>query len=435
MADGAVLPLRGRVRVPGDKSISHRLLLLGALAGGRTTGRGLNTGEDVRATVACLRALGIEVAFDAERATAEVEGAGPGWPGEPAGVLECGNSGTTMRLLLGICAAIDGLSVLSGDASLRRRPMARVVEPLRAMGARIDGRAGGERAPLAVRGGPLRAVRHASPVASAQVKSALLLAGLAAEGVTEVTEPAPSRDHTERLLAAAGVEVVAEPGRAAVRGPARPRPLDLDVPGDLSSALYLIAAALVVPGSVLTVEHVGLNPTRTAVLDVLQAMGAELEVVRAGEAAGEPYGAVTARSSALRAVDLGPAEVPLVIDELPLLAVLCALAEGRSEVRGAAELRVKESDRIATMVGNLRALGAEARELPDGYVIEGPARLTGGEVASHGDHRVALACAVAGLAAAGRVTVSGWRVAETSFPGFLDVLAEAQGRAATRGER
>lgn len=435
MASGAVLPLRGRVRVPGDKSISHRLLLLGALASGHTSGRGLNTGEDVRATVACLRALGVEVSFDPERGTAGVTGAGPGWPGEPDEVLDCGNSGTTMRLLLGICAAVDGLSVLSGDASLRRRPMARVAEPLRAMGARIDGRSGGDLAPLAVRGGPLRAVRYASPVASAQIKSALLLAGLAAEGVTEVTEPAPSRDHTERLLAAAGIEVDFAPGRAAVRGPARPAPLDLDVPGDLSSALYLLAAALIVPGSQLTVEQVGLNPSRTAALEVLRAMGAQLEVRLTGEAAGEPFGDITVRSSALQAVDIGPAEVPLLIDELPLLAVLCALAEGRSEVRGAAELRLKESDRITTVVANLRALGVEARELPDGYVIQGPAQLAAGEVASYGDHRVALAFAVAGLAAAGRVTVSGWRAAETSFPGFLDVLAEAQGRAATRGER
>ena len=435
MSGDAVLPLRGRVRVPGDKSISHRLLLIGALATGRTRGRGLNTGEDVRATAACLRALGVEVAFDAGSGAAEIDGAGPGWPAEPTEVLDCGNSGTTMRLLLGMCAAVDGLSVLTGDASLRRRPMGRVSAPLRAMGARIDGRAGGELAPLAVRGGPLRAVSHRSPVASAQVKSALLLAGLAAEGVTEVSEPIRSRDHTERLLAAAGVELERAGTTVALHGPARPGPLDLDVPGDLSSALYLIAAALVVPGSELTIEHVGLNPTRTAVLGVLEAMGADLEVRVVGEAAGEPYGEVSSRSSALTAVSLGPDEVPLVIDELPLLAVLSALAEGRSEVRGAAELRVKESDRITTVVGGLRALGVEAHELDDGYVIEGPARLRGGEISSHGDHRVALAFAVAGLAAAGRVRVHGWQAAETSFPGFLDVLAEAQGRAASGGKR
>lgn len=428
-SSGASAPLTGSVSVPGDKSISHRALILAGLAEGSSTITRMNGGEDVRATAGAVAALGAAVDLTDEN-NVQVEGYGPAGLREPDDVVDLGNSGTSMRTLLGVCAGVEGLTVLTGDASLRSRPMLRVAAPLRQMGADVDGRGYGELPPMTVRGGDLKAIEAELNVASAQVKTAILLAGLRASGTTTVSEPAPSRDHTERMLAAAGVEVRRSGTTCSVDGGSQPRPQQWDVPGDTSSALYLLVAALLVPGSELTVTGVALNPTRTAAFDVLRRMGADLTIEPKETTGGEPRGDVTARSSSLVAADVEPAEVPALIDEIPLLAIAASQAEGKTVVAGAGELRVKESDRIAAMVGGLRALGARAEERPDGMVVEGPSPLAGGAVDSLGDHRVAMSFAIAGLLSAEGVRVSRWSCVDTSFPGFLDVLGRAQGRVA-----
>lgn len=428
-------PLRGRVRVPGDKSISHRALILSALAPGRSIITNLNTGADVRATAVALTQLGARVeivAGDPGRAgpagmsRAVVEGCTFAELHEPADAIDVGNSGTTIRSLLGVCAAVPGLSVLTGDESIRRRPMLRVVAPLRQMGASIDGRNHGDRAPLTVRGQELRGVDHELAVASAQVKTALLLAGLRAHGTTSVTEPAPSRDHTERMLRTAGADIRVDGATVSVTGGAELSPSDRMVPGDLSSAMFLIAAAVMVEGSELTIEGVGLNPTRTAALDVVRAMGGDVEAV-VDEDADEPAGTITVRHSEVVATEIAGDVVPRLIDEIPALAVLATQAEGRTVISGARELRVKESDRIATLARGLTALGATVEERPDGLVIEGPSPLRGGSVDSGYDHRIAMSFAVAGLVADANVKVAGWSSVATSFPEYLDVLGLAQG--------
>lgn len=415
--------------MPGDKSISHRALILSALARGTSAIRGLNPGEDVAATARAVAALGARVELEGED-NVEVEGYGLDGLREPVDVLDLGNSGTSMRTLLGVCAGVEGVSVLTGDASLRSRPMLRVAAPLRQMGAAVDGREHGELPPMVVRGGALRRIDAELTVASAQVKTALLLAGLRADGATSVAEPTLSRDHTERMLRAAGVPVTSAGPRCSVEGGSEPRTVDWEVPGDISSALYLLVAALLVPGSELTVTDVSLNPTRTAALAVLRRMGADLTVEEKEEVSGEPRGDVTARTSRLQATDVGADEVPRLIDELPLLAVAASQAEGVTTVSGAAELRVKESDRIAAMTAGLAALGVRAEERPDGIVVQGPAQLGGGAVDSLGDHRVAMSFAIAGLVSAEGVRIARWSCVETSFPGFLDVLGRAQGRVA-----
>ena len=418
----SVPTLSGSVEVPGDKSVSHRALILSALASGRSTVGGINLGDDVRATARMLGQLGAPCIFDLDNHEVQVEG--PGWAGlhEPEELLDAGNSGTSMRLLLAVCSGIDGASVLTGDASLRRRPMLRVVAPLRQMGARIDGRRYGDRAPLFVRGGDLAGLDYESTVASAQVKTAVLLAGLRASGSTWVREPASSRDHTERMLAAAGVAVERDGLRVGVIGGAQIRPMDWFVPGDVSAAMFFVVAALILPDSDLTISSVGLNPTRIAALDVLRRMGARIEVEAAGELSGEPTGALRVRHSNLTGTEVLPEETPALIDEIPALAIAATQAHGTTVIRGATELRVKESDRVSALAGGLTALGADVDELDDGLVIRGPAPLTGGAVESHGDHRIAMAFAVAGLAAGERVTVRDWSCVETSFPGFIDVL-------------
>lgn len=383
---------------------------------------GINPGLDVAATASALARLGASCSFDRENHEAQVEGYGWSSLSEPESVLDCGNSGTSIRLLAGLCSTVGGLSVLTGDASLRRRPMLRVVAPLRQMGARIDGRDNGDRPPLAIRGGELAGVDIELDVPSAQVKSALLLAGVAANGLTSVREPLPSRDHTERMLRACGATIDESDGSVRVAGGGELHPLELAVPGDLSSAAFFLVAAALLPGSDLTITGLGLNPTRTGVLEVLQAMGADVVIDPQRSEAGEPVGAVRVRHSSLRGITLDPRLVPRVIDELPVLAVGATQADGATAITGAAELRVKESDRIERLAEGLRALGAAVEPLPDGLIVTGPTPLHGGEVDSSGDHRLAMAFAVAGLVAAGKVTIKGWSSADTSFPGFLQLL-------------
>ena len=425
-------PLGGTLRVPGDKSISHRALILSALAPGRSELTNINTGADVRCTAVAIQRLGVtcvvedgDLARGGSMSRAVVEGSGWGGLREPEAVVDVGNSGTTIRTLLGVCAGMPALTIITGDASIRRRPMLRVVVPLRQMGATIDGRDHGEHAPLTVRGGDLTGIDHELPVASAQVKTALLLAGLNASGTTEVTEPGVSRDHTERMLAAAGADIRVEGRTVRVTGGGELRPLDRAIPGDISSALFLIAAALLVPGSDLTLENVGLNPTRTAALDVLTQMGADITVTEIG-GDDEPFGTISVRHSQLRGTTIGGDIVARVIDELPILATLATQAEGMTEISGARELRVKESDRIAALVRGLTVLGARVEERPDGMVVEGPAALIGGVVDSMHDHRIAMSLAVAGLVAEDNVKVKGWSSVDTSFPEFLDLLGTAQ---------
>jgi 3-phosphoshikimate 1-carboxyvinyltransferase len=419
-------PLRGEARVPGDKSISHRAVMLGALAEGETRASGFLTGDDNQRTVEAFRRMGVSVRVDGTTVTVAGAG-GPERAGqrlaEPDDLIDCGNSGTTARLLTGILAGQGFVSVLTGDASLRSRPMGRVIEPLVRMGARIVGRQGGTRAPLTIVGGPLAGIDYESPVSSAQVKSALLLAGLVADGETIVREPGPSRDHTERMLAFMGAEVRRD-GRAgvAVRGGSRLTGRTFAVPGDISSATFLVVAALVTPGSELLLRDVGLNPTRTGALDALAAMGGHIEVVARRDDGPEPVGDLRVRASRLRGAEIAGDLVVRAIDELPALAVAAAVAEGITVIRDARELRVKETDRIASMADVLGRLGARVRPTEDGMWIDGGRPLRGARVASRGDHRTAMSAAVAGLVAAGETVVEDVACIDTSFPGFAALM-------------
>ncbi len=417
-------PLVGEARVPGDKSISHRAVLLGALAAGESRVRGFLDGADCRATVGAMRELGVRV--DAVSPTElRVHGLGLRGLRPPRRVLDCHNSGTTLRLLVGLLAGQPFASVLVGTDQLQGRPMGRVVAPLRRMGARITGREGGALAPLTVtpRDLPLRGVEHRLAVASAQVKSCLLLAGLQADGVTATVEPAPCRDHTERMLRAMGAPLGVEGPRVEVRRPAEPlAPLDLVVPGDVSSAAFLLVAGAIVPGSRLTLPGVGVNPTRAGVVEVLRRMGATLTVEDAEEVGGEPTATLTIAASDLVATAIGGAEIGTLIDEVPVLAVAATQAVGETVVRDASELRVKETDRIETTCAELRRLGADVEPLPDGLGVRGPTPLVGAEVDAHGDHRLAMALTVAGLIAQGTTTVRGVEVVGDSFPGFFELV-------------
>lgn len=414
--------LGGTVAVPGDKSISHRAALIGALCEGDVRVDGFLFAEDTRASLGLVRALGVRVTADEDAGTLVIHGTGGESLGEPADTVDCGNSGTTMRLGAGLAAGIDGLTVLTGDASLRRRPMDRIVRPLEAMGARIDCRGGEGLAPLAILGGRLKGIDHVLEVASAQVKSAVLLAGLRATGVTRVVEPGPTRDHTERLLGHLGGDLSQEGRAISVKGGQRLSPRPVVVAGDFSSAAFLLAAAAVTPGSELSVTQVGVNRTRTGFLDVLEAFGARVGVSDVHEVSGEPVGTVRVTGGALRAARISGDLVVRAIDELPLVAVLGSVAEGRTIVADAAELRVKETDRIAVMCERMTALGARIEPTSDGFVVDGPSALHGTKVDSAGDHRVAMAMAVAGLVARGKTTISGADVAEVSFPGFAELV-------------
>jgi 3-phosphoshikimate 1-carboxyvinyltransferase len=419
--------LHGRVGVPGDKSISHRALLLGAVAEGVTHVEGFVPAADCLASLRVVRALGIQVE---ERAPTVLAVHGRGLHGlcEPDEVLDCSRSGTTMRLLAGLLAGQPFFSVLSGDAQLRRRPMARVAEPLRQMGALVLGHDGGRRPPLAIQGGSLRGIDYSLPVASAQVKSALLLAGLYADGRTTLRVPGPARDHTERMLAAMGGRLEIGEWGVAIEPVERLHSLDLIVPGDFSSAAFLVVAATLVPGSEITVEGVGVNPTRTGLLDVLRAMGAEVALRDERMVGGEPVANLTVRSSELHGVEVGGDIIVRAIDELPVLAVAATQAHGETVVRDAAELRVKETDRIATTVEELRRLGAEIDPCPDGFTVHGPTPLRGAAVDSHGDHRLAMTLAVAGLSAVEETVVQDVAWVADSFPGFEAVLVALGGQ-------
>jgi 3-phosphoshikimate 1-carboxyvinyltransferase len=412
-------PLRGRVCVPGDKSVSHRALLLGALAEGDSKVSGFLPSGDCLATLACLRALGVEVEIH-EPTALTVHGRGLGGLQAPRAPLNCVRSGTTMRLLAGILAGQPFESTLTGEEQLMRRPMGRITEPLRRMGADIEAVDG--HAPLTARGRRLHGHDHTLRVASAQVKSALLLAGLYADGPTVVRQPGPARDHTELMLAAMGAPVGVDGLDVTLSPPATLSPLALGVPGDVSSAAFLLVAAALVPGSEVTVESVGVNPTRTGLLNVLSAMGANLVVEGERRQGSEPVADVTVRGSGLRGVEVGGDTVVRMIDEFPLLAVVASQAHGTTVVRDAAELRVKETDRIAATAAGLQALGAEVEPLPDGFIVRGPTRLVGAAVDSCGDHRLAMALAVAGLIAEGQTVVENAECITDSFPGFAKLM-------------
>ena len=411
--------LAGRVRVPGDKSISHRAVMLGAIADGVTEVDGFLEGADALGTIAALRALGVRV-DGPDAGHVVVHGVGIDGLKPPAAPLELGNSGTSMRLLAGLLAAQPFDATLTGDLSLSRRPMRRITEPLARMGAWIETAADGT-PPLIVHGGhELAGIDYASPVASAQVKSAVLLAGLYARGRTCVREPAESRDHTERMLGGFGYPVEREGLVSCVEGGGRLRARYVDVPADISSAAFFLVGASIAPGSDLVLEHVGWNPTRTGVVEILRLMGADIEVLSEREAGGEPVVDLRVRAAELQGVTIPEHLVPRAIDEFPAVFVAAACASGRTVVTGAGELRVKESDRIGVMAEGLAALGIDATATDDGIVIEG-GPLQGGRVRSHGDHRVAMSLAVAALRASGPVTVEDCLNVNTSFPGFADV--------------
>jgi len=422
-------PLSGRVRVPGDKSISHRSLMLSALAVGESTVEGLLEGEDVLATAAAMRAMGADIERAADGRWT-IHGVGVGGLLQPSASLEMGNSGTSTRLLMGLVASHPIIANFTGDASLSKRPMNRVIEPLSQMGAEFTASPGG-RLPLMLRGlCPAVPIDYRLPVASAQVKSAILLAGLNTPGLTRVIEPIPTRDHSERMLKGFGaelsVELEADGGRIiSIRGEAELKPQHIIVPGDPSSAAFPVVAALLVPGSDVVVENVGLNPTRAGLFEVLRQMGGQIDYIDEREVGGEPVADLRVRGSSLKGIHVSPDIVPSMVDEFPILFVAAALAEGRTLTRGLEELRVKESDRIAVMAEGLRAIGARVEETEDGLIIDGTAgeKLPGGAtVAAHLDHRIAMSFAVAGLVSRGTVTIDDMAPVQTSFPIFTDLM-------------
>ena len=413
--------LVGHIAVPGDKSISHRALLIGALTDGETRVRGFGRSGDTESTVHALRTLGVEIEEPAEDELV-VHGVGLRGLRAPEGPIDAGNAGTLLRLLTGILVAQAGKFELTGDESLRSRPMNRVAEPLTRMGARIATTDG--RAPLTIEGtDELRAIEYTLPVASAQVKSAILLAGLNADGTTTVIEPAPTRDHTELMLEAAGARVRRRPSSVSVERATRLRLDEVVVPGDFSAAAPFVVAATLLAGSNLTIHDVGLNPRRTGLLDVLERMGARVNVFNRRKIAGEWIGDLEVRSSELTGSEITPQEVPQLVDELPLFALAAALARGESRVRGAGELRVKETDRIESVTNALRPLGVRIRVSDDGFAVRGvPSRPNGGRMTSDGDHRIAMLGAVAGLVSRVGVEVGGADAAAISFPGFFELL-------------
>ena len=420
-------PLRGTLRPPSDKSVSHRAALIAAMGEGETTIEGYLDAADTRSTLVAVQALGAAVeGVSAEALEPKLRLRGIGLRGAAATAIDVGNAGTLLRLLPGWLAGQEtGSWTLDGDDSIRRRPVDRIATPLGLMGARVECR-DDRLPPLRIEAAPLQGIEYELPVASAQIKSCLLFAGLLAEGETQIAEPLPSRDHSERMLAAAGAEIERGEGTVTVRPAARLEPGEIAVPADFSSAAFFIVAALLVPGSEVALSGVGLNPTRTGLFSILERMGAEIEVEDEAERGGEPIGGLRVRASGLRGTEVGGAEIPLAIDELPLIALAACFAEGETTIRDAAELRRKESDRIDTVSKALRALGATIETSGDGMRIEGGGGLQGGAIDSHGDHRIAMLGAIAGLASREGVEVAGMDAAAVSYPGFevdLDSLS------------
>lgn len=421
--------LTGRLRVPGDKSISHRALMLGAIAQGETRIQGLLLGEDPRSTAACFRAMGVTIS-DLEQDWITVQGVGLGHLQEPEDVLNAGNSGTTLRLMLGLLASHpDRVFTITGDASLRSRPMGRVIQPLTQMGAAIWGRRGHSLAPLAVQGQALKPIHYTSPIASAQVKSCILLAGLLTPGDTRVTEPSLSRDHSERMLRAFGAQLSVDPDTCSVtlHGPAQLSGQTVIVPGDISSAAFWLVAAAITPGSDLVVENVGINPTRTGVLDALHRMEADITLENERVVTGEPVADIRVRYSQLKASTFGGDLIPRMIDEVPILAVAALFAQGTTRIQDASELRVKESDRLQAMASQLTQLGATVTEHADGLEIQGGTTLTGAAVDSFTDHRVGMSLAIAALRATGTTTLHRAEAAAISYPDFVSTLIQMCG--------
>jgi len=414
-----VTRIAGTLRVPGDKSISHRGLIVAAMTNGACQIKGLGAGEDVASTMRCLESLGYELSLGGGEATLT----GNGWRPRAGTDLDAGNSGTTMRLLSGALAGRPGSYRLTGDASLSRRPMGRIAEPLRLMGGKVS-LFPGDLPPVEIEGMPLTGLSYTLPVPSAQVKGSILLAGLQAQGQTRITEVLPSRDHTERMLKWLGAEIEITSGVTLLSSPGalhEHKGFQLDVPGDFSSAAYLLTAACLVGKGQVEVAHVGLNPGRTGLLDILIAMGANLDqTIETTDP--EPIGRVTARGAELSAVEIGAELIPRSIDELPLAALAATQATGITVIRDAAELRFKESDRIGALAKGLRTLGASVEDMPDGLIIEGPTSLTGGTVDSEGDHRIALTFAVAAMVASDPISIEGWECTAISYPGFEEDL-------------
>lgn len=417
--------LQGEISIPGDKSISHRAVMFGAMAEGKTTISHFLAGEDCLSTISCFEKMGVSIKREDEYV--EVEGKGIEGLSEPASILDVGNSGTTTRLMLGILAGVPFHTSLIGDESIAKRPMSRVTVPLRSMGAKIDGREHGQYTPLSTRGGALKAIHYHSPVASAQVKSAILLAGLHAEGTTKVTEPFTSRDHTERMLRAFGVDVEVDGTTVSIEGGQSLRGTDVYVPGDISSAAFFLVAGAVVPNSRIVLKSVGLNPTRTGIIDVLQQMGARLTISNERIQNGEPIGDLTIETSQLKGIEIGGDLIPRLIDEIPVIALLATQANGKTVIKDAEELKVKETNRIDTVATELSKLGASVTPTADGLIIEGKTALKSGEVDSYGDHRIGMMLAVAAAIATGEVTLMRSEAIHVSYPTFfedLDKLSE-----------
>ena len=418
------LSVIGKIQIPGDKSISHRALMLGAIASKETTITGLLLGEDPRSTAKCFRAMGAEISeLNSEKVI--VKGVGLGNLQEPEDILDAGNSGTTIRLMLGLLAASEGkFFTVTGDNSLRSRPMSRVVKPLQQMGASIWGRKDNTIAPLAVKGSKLKPTHYHSPIASAQVKSCVLLAGLLSEGKTTITEPALSRDHSERMLKAFGaeLEIDSDTNSVTITGLPKLTGQNIIVPGDISSAAFWLVAAAIVPGSELVIENVGVNPTRTGILEALEMMGGDITLENQRTVAGEPVADLRAKYGKLKGCVIGGNIIPRLIDEVPILAVAALFAKGTTLVKDAAELRVKESDRLAAIASELNKLGANITELPDGLEITGPVELTGTDVSSYGDHRIAMSLAIAALNAKNSTTIKDAAAAAISYPDFFSTL-------------
>jgi len=422
-------PLMGALTVPGDKSITHRAIILSALARGTSTLHGYLPSEDCLRTIAAFQQMGVPIHVESDGAIPVLRITGKGLHGlsEPADVIDCGNSGTTLRLLSGLLSGQPFFSVLTGDASLRSRPMRRVVDPLRKMGGVIFGRENGAFAPLAISGSARSGIDYHLPIPSAQVKSALLLAGLTASGTTRISEPLPSRDHTERMLRYFGASFKQNGTGMEVHGNVAFEGREIEIPGDISSAAFFLVAGAILKGSEVRVLRVGVNPTRTGILDILKQMGARIEVTSLSEVCGEPMADIVVRHGPLRATAIDGEMVPRMMDEFPILCIAAAMAEGETSIRGAAELRVKESDRIQVMADALRSMGVATDLFPDGLSIHGCGSLRGAHCKTYGDHRIAMALMIAGLVAEGPVEIDNTACIATSFPEFITHLKSLQG--------